>query len=302
MVNYFSSIDAKSKSKSNQKPIPFRNSVFNDGRYFLNQRWVYLVISPRAEGLSIGVNVNPDRYCNFDCIYCEVEGPRPKVAGPCPIHHVSTALENALRLVQENRIHEIPPFRSLPEELLQLKSVTLSGDGEPTLCPNFTELIESVIRLRAGGLFPFFKMVLITNGTGLHLNEVRKGLKYFTLTDEIWVKLDVGTQDEFIIVNRARCSLKEVIQNILLIGKKRPIVIQSLFPESNFRPIDSISINSYVQCLIKLIRNGAQIASVQIYSAHRPASDRQCGHLPLRDLSAIAREIKRETGLNTRVF
>ena len=54
------------------------------------------------------------------------------------------------------------------------------------------------------GLYPFFKMVLITNGTWLELERVQKGLRYFTPDDEIWIKLDAGTQAYMDRVNRAK--------------------------------------------------------------------------------------------------
>src|SRR6185295_20336399 len=53
------------------------NAPFGYPRDFLDNRFVYLTISPRARGLSIGVNLNPDRKCNFDCVYCEVDRTQP---------------------------------------------------------------------------------------------------------------------------------------------------------------------------------------------------------------------------------
>src|SRR5436309_3874413 len=57
-------------------PAPLRGATaadtFGRPREFLGNRFVYAVVSQRAHGLSIGINFNPDKRCNFDCAYCEV--------------------------------------------------------------------------------------------------------------------------------------------------------------------------------------------------------------------------------------
>src|SRR5439155_21398946 len=107
--------------------------------------------------------------------------------------------------------------------------VALSGDGEPTLAPHFLDAVRAVVHVRALGKFPFFKMVLITNATGLDLPHVRESLKLFTQQDEIWAKLDAGTQSRMDVVNHPDCSLEKVLKNILLIAKQRPVIIHSIF-------------------------------------------------------------------------
>ena len=174
--------------------------------------------------------------------------------------------------------------------------------GEPTLCPNFAEVVHTVVHLRAKGLFPFFKIVLITNATGLQLSDVQNGLKLFTSTDEVWTKLDAGTQAFMNEVNRSDISLEQVLANILMLGRKRPIVIQSLFPLIRGEQPPPEEIEQYVQRLRELKDGGAKIMLVQVYSAHRPAINADCGHLPLRGLSRIAQRVREATGLKAEVF
>ncbi len=50
-----------------------RETAFGRPRDFLSNHFVYVVTSSRARGLSLGINVNPDKYCNYDCLYCEVD-------------------------------------------------------------------------------------------------------------------------------------------------------------------------------------------------------------------------------------
>ena len=279
------------------------DTAFGRPRNFLNNRFAYAVISQRVHGLSIGVNLIPDKQCNFDCFYCEVnrsEIPRDR---EIDVKVMSTELQDLLSLVHENKLREVAWFRHLPAELLQLKAVALSGDGEPTLCPKFGEVVREVVHIRSQAKFPFFKIVLITNTAGLSLPEARVGLHLLTTQDEVWVKLDAGTQDYMNQVNRPDISLRKVLANILLIGRERPVVIQSLFPLIAGEEPPPGEIEQYVQRLQELKTGGAQIAMVQIYSAHRPPQRGDlCDHLPLKSLSYIARRVREVTGLKAEVF
>src|SRR5215510_10299602 len=116
-----------------------RETAFGCPRDFLNNRFVYLVVSPRARGLSVGVNMNPDKRCNFDCVYCEVNRSAPPPETRLDVPAMIAELERTLEQVRTGRLRERPAYRSVPPELLELRHVTLSGDGEPTQCPNFAE-------------------------------------------------------------------------------------------------------------------------------------------------------------------
>src|SRR5215831_4855773 len=174
---------------------------------FLGNRFVYAVISQRAHGLSIGINLNPDKHCNFNCSYCEVDRSLPPRDNKVDLDILAAELETLLTLAHQSRLHELPYFQTVPRELLSLKGVALSGEGEPTLSPQFVEIIREVIHVRSRGRFPFFKLVLITNTAGFDLPDVRRGLHLLTSRDEIWAKLDAGTQEYMNLVNRSELVL-----------------------------------------------------------------------------------------------
>jgi wyosine [tRNA(Phe)-imidazoG37] synthetase (radical SAM superfamily) len=176
----------------------------------------------------------------------------------------------------------------------------LSGDGEPTLADNFVEVVKAVARVRALG--DFFKIVLITNGTGLDRPEVLRGLKLLTGSDEIWIKLDGGTQTFIDKVNRPDGPMRKVLANITLIGRQRPVIIQSLFPAVHGDEPPFEEIQQYALRLKELKAEGAQISMVQIYSAARPGVNAEWGHLPLRVLSQIAQTVRQQTGIRAEVF
>ena len=282
--------------------LPSSDTAFGCPRDFLDNRFVYTVISPRARGLSIGVNLNPDKRCNFDCVYCEVNRAEPPRAQELDLSSMASELERTLELVQSGRIREQANYRLLPEELIRLRHVALSGDGEPTLCPNFAEALETVIHVRARGRFPFFKLVLITNASFFDRLEVLEGLRLFTSRDEIWAKLDAGTQEYMDRVNKPDCALEKILANILNFARSRPVIIQSLFPAINGEGPSRSEIEAYVGRLKELKDGGAQISLVQIYSATRPTPHSECGHLPLRVLSMIAERVREVTGLKAEVF
>jgi wyosine [tRNA(Phe)-imidazoG37] synthetase (radical SAM superfamily) len=277
-------------------------SAFGRPRDRLGNRFVYAAISQRARGLSIGVNLNPDKRCSFDCVYCEVDRDTPGRARKVDVVVMAAELERLLRLQHEGKLSELHWFRNLPPELLELKEVALSGYGEPTLCPNFDEVVREVLYLRSTRKLPFFKAVLITNGTGLDLPPVTAGLDLLCQQDAIWVKLDAGTQEYYEQVNRPTLPFWRILANILSVSKKRPVIIQSLFPLINGQEPPWEEIEEYAQRLKELKAAGAQISMVQVYSAHRPPHRPNCEHLALKSLSRIASHVRTVTGLRAEVF
>jgi wyosine [tRNA(Phe)-imidazoG37] synthetase (radical SAM superfamily) len=300
----FEPSEHQDKNKRTQQwPTTRHETAFGCPRDFLYNRFVYTVISPRARGLSIGINMNPDTACNFDCVYCEVHrsGEKPREQH-LDVEVMAQELKKTLAFVQDGRLRERPWFQSVPDELLTLRHVALSGDGEPTLAPNFVEAVETTIHVRALGAYPFFKLVLITNGTGLDQPQVRQGLKFFANSDEIWVKLDGGTQAYLNKVNKTDVPFEKILGNILELGRQRPVVIQSLFPSVNHEGPPTEEIEQYAERLRELKVAGAQIRMVQIYSATRPTPNSSCGHLSLKTLSQIAQTVRQIAGLKAEVF
>jgi len=268
----------------------------------MGNRFVYAVVSPRARGLSIGVNMNPDRQCNFNCEYCEVNRSAPALEKSLDIDVMADELQKTLALSHSGGLENFQFYSNTPADLLKLRHVALSGDGEPTLCPDFLEAVRAVVHVRALGQFPFFKIVLVTNASGLDLRQVQDGLQLFTQRDEIWAKLDAGTQTYMDAVNHPDCTLEKILENILFVARQRPVIIQSLFPLLDDKEPHAEEFFQYAQRLHDLKRAGAQIPLVQIYSATRPSAHSKCGHLPLKALARIAQYVHEVSGLKTEVF
>ncbi|MBI3879935.1 MAG: hypothetical protein HY301_07700 [Verrucomicrobia bacterium] len=261
-------------------------------------RYACLKLCPRAGGVCVDLNFNPACDCNFDCIYCSVDRRRAVPCGRIDPDALAEELARALAGVTERCEPEPGEPRSFP-----LRLVAISGDGEPTLCPQFAEAVEAVMHLRALQRFPFFKIALLTNGSGLDRPEVERALQLFCADDEVWVKLDAGGQEWMSIVNRpSDLTLDQITAKLLRFARRRPIIVQTLFPSVHGRGPDDAEIQRYIFRLRSLVNDGACIAGVQIYSASSPTADAACGHLPLRTLSHIARVVREATGLKVEVF
>lgn len=305
-------IELTDKTSELNQPVERRKPAAREGgssetafgcpRDFLDNRFVYVVVSARARGLSIGVNMNPDKKCDFDCVYCEVNRTAPARELNLDVDAMAAELQKTIAFVCSGRLRERPWYRAMPDELLELRHVALSGDGEPTLAPNFAEALQEVIHVRAVNTSAFFKIVLITNSVGLDLPQVQQGLDHFTKLDEVWAKLDGGTQAYLDQINRPHARLEKILANILLIARQRPIVIQSLFPAINGEEPPLEEIDHYAKRLLELKDAGARISLVQIYSAARPTTHSECGHLSLKCLSRIAQTVRQVTGLKAEVF
>ena len=117
-------------------------------RSFEKNRFVYPVLSRRSGGISIGINLNPDKICNFDCIYCQVDRTRQSETRFVEIDLLLEELRNVLQLVVSGQLYETPRFATTPAELRRLNDMAFSGDGEPTTYRNFDEIISRCAELK----------------------------------------------------------------------------------------------------------------------------------------------------------
>ena len=110
--------------------------------------YVYPVISRRSQGVSIGINLNPDKVCNFDCAYCEVDRTTPARRKDVDIDVLRGELRDMLRIYQDGTLFQREPFASAPESWRRLNDIAFSGDGEPTTCPVFEQAVEVACDVR----------------------------------------------------------------------------------------------------------------------------------------------------------
>ncbi|HWP41411.1 MAG TPA: radical SAM protein [Tepidisphaeraceae bacterium] len=259
-------------------------------RSWRDNRYVYPVISRRSRGLSIGVNLNPDKVCNFDCIYCCVDRTVPPAVRDVDMSLLRRELEHMLELACSGQIWTIPPFDQTHPTLRRINDVAFSGDGEPTSFRQFPQACELAASLLEKFGRADIKIIVITNATLLHLPRVRRALEFLDRHNgEIWAKLDAGTEQYYRLVERTRIPFRRVLDNILAAGRVRPIVIQSLFMNIHAQPPDAAEIRAYVDRLVELRDAGCQIKLVQVYTVARRTAEAYVSPLEpsrLRDIAA----------------
>ena len=173
--------------------------------------YCYPVISRRSRGLSLGVNLNPDQACNFDCVYCEVDRTVPPRRRDLDLDQLERELAVLLELAGSGEIYDAPPFDSARPEQRRLNDIAFSGDGEPTTAATFAEAVARVANLKAARGLSAVKLVLITDATRLQAPEVVQGLDTLMANQgEIWAKLDAGTEPYY----REICRSKVPIQRM----------------------------------------------------------------------------------------
>lgn len=269
--------------------------LFTDhSRSWRDNRFVYPVISRRSKGLSIGVNLNPDQACNFDCVYCSVDRASPASAPTVrsvDLEGVRTELDHLLGLAVSGAIWNEPPFDRTPPELRRLNDVAFSGDGEPTSYPGFGDACRLAADLIRWHNAPA-KIVVITNATLLHRPEVQAALTFLdTVPSQVWAKLDAGTQDYYALIERTKIPLQRVLDNLLLTGKARPIVIQSMFLRYRGEAPSVAEIDAYLGRLRDLIAGGCRISLVQIYTVARSTAEAEATPLSKVEVDAIVAKV-----------
>lgn len=260
--------------------------------------YVYPVISRRSRGLSLGVNLNPDTACNFDCVYCQVDRsgtPRVREVDP---ERLRDELGRMIADVRGGVLFADPAFADVPAEFRLIRDIAFSGDGEPTTCKQFRECVEIAAALKREAGLSDAKIVLITDACYLTKPEVVAGLAVMDENQgEIWAKLDAGTEAYYQTVNRPNYPLQHVIDNIIAASRVRPVVIQSLFMKLHGQPPPEAELLAYVARLREITAAGGVISYVQVYTvARRPAE----GYVtPLENglVDAIANLVRSGAGL-----
>lgn len=279
---------------------PLKDVFASHSRRWREFVYVYPVISRRARGLSIGINLNPDAGCNFDCVYCCADRTVQR-----PVRNLDlTVLESELRHLVETRdkLFDEPEFREVPPELRRLNDLAFSGDGEPTAVPSFPEAVRIAVAVRRDFALDDAKIIVITNASFLTRPAVAEALALLDKHNgEIWAKLDAGTEDYFRLVNRAGIPLQQVLDNILAAARVRPVVVQSLFVRVMNRPPPPEEIAAFAGRLRWLLDRGAAISLVQVYTVARRPAEAFVAPLMPAELEAIADAV-RPTGLPVAVF
>jgi wyosine [tRNA(Phe)-imidazoG37] synthetase (radical SAM superfamily) len=272
-------------------------------RRFEENRFVYPVLSRRSAGISVGVNLNPDKVCNFDCIYCQVDRTTQSETQFVETAQLLAELEETFKLAASGELFENPKFRDTPPHLRRLNDIAFSGDGEPTTYRNFDEIIGACADLKRRLALHDVKMVLITNASMFHRPHVERGLEILDHNNgEIWAKLEAGTTEYFQLVDRTPIPFQQILDNITAAARIRPLVIQALFMRVNGEPPSDAELNAFCDRLNEITAAGGKLKLVQVYTVARRPAESYVAPLSDAEVDAIVALVERRTGLPAKAF
>ncbi len=270
---------------------PLRIAFESHPSRWRSNAYVYPVVSRRSRGLSVGINLNPDLACNFDCVYCQVDRTRPPRIRSLDLRVLADELRTMLADLPQ--IFEDEAFRGVPDVYRELRDVAFSGDGEPTAAPEFpaaVRLVGDALRDAGRSGTP---IVLITNAFFLGETRVRAAVEELCARGgEVWAKLDAGSDAYFRRVCGVTIPLTRILENIRETGARHPIVVQSMFLRLFGQGPDSDEIDAYVRRLTDLVSGGCAIRRAQIYTVARRTARPFVSALPGEELAAIAARVQ----------
>ena len=272
-------------------------------RSFAENKFVYPVLSRRSGGISIGVNLNPDKVCNFDCIYCQVDRVSRSETRFVEVERLLAELDAMLWLATSGELFRHEKFAAVPAELRRLNDIAFSGDGESTTFRNFDEIIAACAELKRKHGLDDVKLVLITNASMFHRPAVERGLAILDANQgEIWAKLEAGTEAYFKLVERTTIPFRQILDNIAAAAKLRPLVIQALFMRIRGEPPSPTELDAFGDRLNEIVAAGGTIKLVQIYTVARQPAESFVTPLTDAETDAIAALVERKTGLVAKAF
>ncbi len=287
---------------SDTDPRRFPRGFRDHRRSFEDNRYVYPVLSRRSGGISIGINLNPDKICNMDCIYCQVDRETPPTTRQVDLTRLHRELEDLIEDVSSGRLFTHPRFRETPPALRRLNDIAFSGDGEPTTFKPFDSAVEVVVALKRERGLREVKVVLITDSGCLHHDHVKRGLEIMDAHQgQVWAKLDAGTEAMYRHVNRTAIPFRRVLRNLAECVAVRPIVIQSLFMAIAGEGPSEVEIAAYIDRLQTLEATGT-LEEVHIYTVARQPAEPFVAALDCEIMDAIAHSVAARVKAPVRTF
>lgn len=273
-------------------------TVIDHNRVFHGFTYVYPVVSRRAGGVSIGINLNPNNACNWQCVYCQVPNLTRGMAPALDIALLEHELDSFLaEIIQGDFMTAY-----VEPEVRVLKDIAFSGNGEPTSCPQFDQALQIVEKLRTRYQLGInVKTRLITNGSLMHKPAVLDNIQYLNgLNGEVWFKLDAGTRNDIQRINHVHVNPQQHLTRLKACAARCPTFIQTCLFAWHQEVPDEAFIQAYLDS-VSQVRD--VIKGVYLYGVARPSYQPEASfisRLPLDWLVAFAEKI-RALGLTVHV-
>ena len=265
-------------------------NIHDHSRELSGLKYIYSVISRRAGGLSIGVNLNVNNACNWQCIYCEI--PNLTRGSPPPIE--LNLLEEELRFFLHEIIHGDYMEKNVSAEDRHLKDIAFSGNGEPTSAEEFPEVILIVKKiLEEFNLLHKIKIRLITNGSLMHKTSVIKGVEMLKgMNGEVWFKVDSATEESIKTINQVNLKAHQILERLRNSINVCPTFMQTCIFTIDGKGPSEKDVDAYLQ-LVGEVKTDIQ--GVHLYGLARPSLQPQAkslGRISEEALEDIAKKLR----------
>ena len=235
---------------------------------------VFGPIYSRRLGSSLGVNILPSKgkLCNFDCVYCECgwnrDGAVPERRFP-RLEEVEAALKDKMS--------------KAAAEGVPVDSITFSGNGEPTMNPDFASIIDVTLRLR-DLYFPKAKVSVLSNATLLGRQDVSQALMR---VDNPILKIDASSQELVEKINKpvGTYRLTDVIENMK--GFAGNFILQTMFLKSaDFNTAVPEALDAWMDIVREL-----KPRQVMVYTIDRETPDKTLGKYTVEEMTAMVQPL-----------
>lgn len=263
--------------------------------------YVYPVVSRRAAGVSVGVNLNPNSACNWACVYCQVPGLTRGTAPDIDLVQLEAELRAMLTRILQGDFMQT----RVPAGARRLNDIALSGNGEPTSASVFPQVIDLVGRVMANfGQAGKIKLVLITNGSLIDRPRVQAGLeKMAALNGEVWFKFDSATASGMRSINQTRISPDRQFERLGIAAHLCPTWLQTCVFALDGAPPSENEQTAYLAAVARIRQQQVPVQGVLLYGLARPSMQPQANRLsplPAAWLDDFAEKI-RAAGLPVKV-
>ncbi|ATX80673.1 hypothetical protein Ga0123461_2270 [Mariprofundus aestuarium] len=262
--------------------------------------YVYPVVSRRAGGVSVGINLNPNNACNWRCAYCQVPDLKRGVAPEIDL----ALLRSELQTLLDDILNGDFMASRVPEESRNLCDIAISGNGEPTSCRAFDRVIEVVVDVMQAFQLSI-PLRLISNGSYVHKQHVQHGLKLMAeFHGEVWIKVDAVSEGSILRINGVKLDAVRLRSQVEAVAALCPSWIQTCLMAWDDQPPSEVEINSYIDFISGLKRDGVDVRGVLLYGLARPSQQEAAVHLKPLDanwMKRMAGRIESKSGLQVRL-
>ncbi len=263
--------------------------------------YVYPVISRRAGGVSVGINLNPNNACNWRCVYCQVPN---LVRGTAPVIDLAL-LEHELTDFLQQLLHGDFMTTRVPEGARRLNDIAISGNGEPTSAREFADIVALIGQVMARfDLVGKIKLVLISNGSLLDKAYVQAGVRRMAdLNGEVWFKLDSATRDGLQRINHSEISPARQFEYLKIAASLCPTWLQTCVFAFDGAAPSAVEQQAYLAMLAQVQAEQLPLQGVLLYGLARPSMQpeaAQLSALPAIWLETFAEQI-RALGITVKV-